>query len=561
MAEEKNRLYVLELEQKQDEITKAKNIAENATKMKSEFLANMSHEIRTPLNGVMGMANILSKTQVSSEQESYINAIVKSSENLLEILNDILDFSKIESGKIDLEEIPFDFQELCEDIADFNKPKAEEKGLDIFLKYPLTVPKHLIGDPGKIKQMFNNLISNSIKFTEVGHISINIDMEKTMPEGKVVIKCSVKDSGIGIPLDKQNLIFNKFDQADTSTTRKFGGTGLGLAIVKEISKMMGGNIGVDSTVGVGSDFWFTVGLKVDHLKENLSLNLDNIKDKKILIVDDIVTSQNILDERFRDYGASVQVKNNYRGSPELSSFNTIIMGVDDEEKLQDLYRDLVAAKIPDNALLVLIGNKESIIDANKIKDLKRLDIVFSHPIRFGLLIKAINFAQFNKLNNNKTSVITRHNIQDLQKIDSGGQESDRNKSAEVEGAEVLIVEDNKINQIVLSKMLEKYKFNISIANDGSEAVTYIKRKKYDLIFMDCQMPNLDGYEATNIIREVESSNNQARTPVVALTANAIKGDDQVCFDAGMDDYMTKPVKAEDIDKAITRWLVNSGISL
>jgi PAS domain S-box-containing protein len=555
-AIETNKLYTAMLEKQTLELEKAKNIAEGAAKMKSEFLANMSHEIRTPMNGVVGMANLLSKTTLDVEQRSYLKTMIQSSENLLEIVNDILDFSKIEAGKVILETIPFDMQMLVEDVADMISYKTQEKKLELIVRFAPDAPRNVIGDPGRIRQVFINLLSNALKFTEEGHISIDVRLNKI--EGEyAVIRCSVKDTGIGIPKDKVDRIFNKFDQADTSTTRKYGGTGLGLAICREITSMMGGDIGVYSTPGAGSNFWFNIRVKLDNKSGAVAINSEILKNAKILVVDDNVTSQNVLLEQAESYGSVTFSANSKRNVEHLiADFDNsgdvldvaIVSFSHDNVKLSFEIIKSLRMKYPE---LVLIYISPQPYQGEKLEvEQAGFNGYFTRPLRFDALKTGLVKLLEARNSKSKLPFVTVHSF----KEENNNTEQAKIKILSMKERDVLVVDDNDVNRIVVVKMLEKFGIIAHTASDGGEAVGKVKRKKFDLIFMDCQMPNMDGYEATKVIREVEKANRQDHTPIVALTANAIKGDDERCFSAGMDDYLAKPVKLSDIEEKLIKWI-------
>ena len=429
--------YAEHLKEEKEKAEKARLEADKANKLKSEFLANMSHEIRTPMNGIIGMTELLLSSKLSSRQNDYAATVIHSAESLLEIINDILDFSKIEAGKLDLEVFPVDLVDIVTETVNLIRFKAKDKSIGLYINYQNELPRYFIADQVRIRQLLMNLVGNAIKFTEEGYVKIFIESleDNELCSGKKKIRVSVEDTGLGIPTEAQTIIFDKFSQADNSTTRQFGGTGLGLAICKELSRLMGGEIGVQSKVGEGSTFWFTM----------------------------------VLDQ--------------------------------DPEKADDT--------IPESY--------EDVLDKNW---------------------RSIEESERNDHGNELT--VTKQNIDNVSKI--------------------LLVEDNYVNRLLAQEILGSLNCEIKAAENGKIAVEMVQEDEFDLIFMDCQMPIMDGFTAAQKINELKNSKQIADIPIVALTANAMKGDKERCLEAGMQDYITKPVRIETLRHTLQKWLPQKQVS-
>ena len=527
--------------------------AEITNAAKSDFLANMSHEIRTPMNGIIGFSHLLLEADLSPEHHEYAEAISLSADHLLSLINDILDFSKIEAGKLTLEPIPFGLWKVVKEVTDLLTIKAEEKGIELHLRYGTDVPSRPIGDPGRIRQVLTNLVGNAIKFTEKGYVVISVEGEEK-GEDRVSLRFSIEDTGIGIPEGKIDYIFNKFTQIDESTTRRFGGTGLGLAISKQLVGMMGGTIGVTSKVGEGSTFWFTIPLPLDHDQVE-PIPHGDLSGLRVLIVDDSEINRRILQEylsrwemRHCSCATGEEALALLREAHTSGDPYQIVL-VDDRmpgmngETLGGLIK---ADPLLKEAVLIMVTSAGQRADGKRLKEIG-FSAYLVKPLSPSTLLDVLAAAWRSRMEGKLEPFITRHDL-----TDSGDLKALPPHIGKPLCANILVAEDNLVNQKLAVKLLEKFGCQVEVAANGKEAVEMTEKKDYDIIFMDCQMPVMDGYEATVLIRRRKDS--AKHVAIIAMTAHALEGEREKCLKAGMDDYLPKPIKKEAFLGMIQKWI-------
>ncbi|MFN7038134.1 MAG: response regulator [Alphaproteobacteria bacterium] len=534
----------------------------NYNKNKDEYWAGINHELRTPLNSILGMSDLLAETKLNNEQENWLSIIKNSSESLIEIINDVLDFSKLAAGKFNLNNLPFRLCCLIEEVVNMVAIKVKDKPVEILNKFPLDNKYQIIGDSGRIRQILVNIIGNAIKFTEKGHILIELEKLEILNNNEARIQISITDTGIGIDPSKLESIFGQFNQAEASTAANFGGTGLGLSISKKLAELMRGNITVTSEKGKGSKFVIdlTMPLIERKCKNFTDVSVPDFSQLRILVVEDYLYNRDLILHYLEPTNSQNTVIESATAALELidnpstEPFDIVLL-----DYSLDLINGLELGKkvrlLPryNNTLLVMVTSFSD-ISSNFDKDILKnngFNGLLLRPFHSWQLVKMLSILWQARNNTEEIGFITKDTIRKFED-DKDNISVNTDEKFDFSGINILVAEDVKVNQLLLSNIISKYQANINFVSNGVDALKMYQKEKFDIIFMDCHMPDKDGYETTQEIRAFENKNNK-HTIIVALTADALEGDREKCIAAGMDEYISKPFKKEIVLNMIQKY--------